>query len=91
MKTVRHNPKGASVVSGKKDSHVEKLNFLLSHELRASLRAIEGFSQVILDDHVADLPKDVRDYLSIICNEARKGAALIEEALSFSRNNKTSP
>ena len=57
----------------------------MSHDLRAPLRALDGFSQAVIEDHASLLPESGRRYLGIIRETAQKMGQLIDDLLAFSR------
>lgn len=67
----------------KKD--LEDFNYSVSHDLRAPLRHITGYAQIILEDFGSKLEPQCRQYFESIQNDARKMAAQIEELLKLSR------
>ncbi len=64
---------------------LEAFAYSVSHDLRAPLRAVEGFSQALLEDHLEALDEQGRDYLERISGEARRMAQLIQDLLALSR------
>jgi len=64
---------------------MEAFTYSVSHDLRAPLRAINGFSRVILEDHGAELPEDARRYFDLMCRSAQQMGQLINDLLTFSR------
>jgi signal transduction histidine kinase len=65
---------------------LETFSYSVSHDLRAPLRAMSGFSGALIQDFGADLPDKAKDYLRIIDDASRRMAALIEGILTLSRN-----
>lgn len=64
---------------------LEAFNASVSHDLRAPLRPIEGFSELLLEEYGAQLSSEGRDYLERIRLAARRMNALIVDLLKFSR------
>lgn len=64
---------------------LESFTYSVSHDLRAPLRAIDGFSHALMEDHFEQLPKQAQHYLSRISRNAQQMGLLIEELLTFSR------
>ena len=73
----------AELVTANKD--LEAFGYSVSHDLRAPLRAIDGFSRVLLDGHSAALTAQGRHYLQRISTGAQRMGVLIDELLRFSR------
>ena len=67
------------------DAEVEGLCFSLSHDLRGPLRAIDGFSQLVLTDPQAALTGEHRDALARIRKAAKRMDVLIDGILALSR------
>jgi len=67
---------------------LEAFSYSVSHDLRTPLRAIDGFSQVVLNQFGPQLPEDGRRYLQIIRAGAQKMGALIDDLLTFARLNR---
>ena len=64
---------------------LEAFCYSVSHDLRAPLRAIDGFSQALVEDHGAGVPEGGRRYLSRIQASAKRMGQLIEDLLNLSR------
>jgi len=64
---------------------LESFSYSVSHDLRAPLRSIDGFSQALLEDCLASLPEDGREYLRRIRGASQKMGQLIDDILSLSR------
>jgi light-regulated signal transduction histidine kinase (bacteriophytochrome) len=67
---------------------LEAFSYSVSHDLRTPLRAVDGYSQVVLDKFGPQLPDDGRRYLQTIRAGAQKMGALIDDLLTFARLNR---
>lgn len=66
----------------------ESFAYAISHDLRAPLRSVNGFAQILADDYGEQLDRQARDYLDRIRNSALKMAELIDDLLTLSRVNR---
>ena len=64
---------------------LEAFCYSVSHDLRAPLRAIDGFSQALLEDFPKDVPEEAQRYLSRIRTSTLRMGQLIEDLLNLSR------
>ena len=64
---------------------LESFNYSVSHDLRAPLRAIDGFSEAILEDYADQLPDQARRYLDRVRAGAQRMGKLIDDLLQLSR------
>ena len=67
---------------------LEAFSYSVSHDLRAPLRAIDGFSQAVLEDYGPQLPDEGRRQLQTIRYSAQRMGALIDDLLTFARLNR---
>ncbi len=67
------------------NDELEAFAYSVSHDLRAPLRAVDGFSQVLLDTYRDQLDEQGRDYLSRVRAGARRMGTMIDELLELSR------
>lgn len=65
--------------------HLESYSYSVSHDLRAPLRAIRGYAQVIMEDFGPQLSADARGYLDRIMTSCNRMDALIQDILSYSK------
>jgi len=66
-------------------AELEAFNYSVSHDLRAPLRPLDGFSQALLDDYSDRLDDKGVDYLKRIRAAAQRMGMLIEDLLELSR------
>jgi len=64
---------------------LEAFSYSVSHDLRAPLRAVDGFSQAVIEDFGPQLPEEGRRQLQTIRQAAQRMGALIDDLLTFSR------
>jgi len=64
---------------------LESFSYSVSHDLRAPLRAIDGFSRILQSDFAQDWPAEATNLLGYIRSSARHMDRLIEDLLNFSR------
>jgi light-regulated signal transduction histidine kinase (bacteriophytochrome) len=64
---------------------LEAFSYSVSHDLRAPLRAISGFSKIVLEDHSAGMDPDGLRYLKQVETSAQQMGQLIDDLLTFSR------
>jgi light-regulated signal transduction histidine kinase (bacteriophytochrome) len=67
------------------NKELETFAYSVSHDLRAPLRGIDGFSQVLLDDYAPKLDEEGRHYLQRIRTAAQRMGHLIDDMLNLSR------
>lgn len=71
------------------NKELESFSYSVSHDLRAPLRSIDGFSQALLEDYGQTLPPTGRNYLERVRAAAQRMAVLIDDLLALSRVTRT--
>lgn len=67
------------------NNELEAFSYSVSHDLRAPLRAMDGFSRILLSEYADRLDEKGRDRLERIRAAAQRMAALIDDLLTLSR------
>jgi PAS domain S-box-containing protein len=78
------------IESGLKKAHeeLESFAYSVSHDLRAPLRGIDGWSLALLEDYKDKLGKQGREYIDLVRSETQIMGRLIDDLLMFSRQNR---
>ncbi|AFZ60621.1 AAA family ATPase [Anabaena cylindrica FACHB-243] len=64
---------------------LESFSYSISHDLRAPLRAIDGFSRMIQEDYGEQLDAEGNRYLKVVRDNAKRMGQLIDDLLNLSR------
>lgn len=67
------------------NKELEAFSYSVSHDLRAPLRAIDGFSKALLEDYGPELDQTAHDYLKRVRAASQKMGILISSLLQLSR------
>jgi signal transduction histidine kinase len=67
------------------NKELEGFSYSVSHDLRAPLRAIVGFSRMLQEDHAGQIDQEAHRKLGVIQSEAQRMGVLIDDLLAFSR------
>ena len=67
------------------NKELESFTYSVSHDLRAPLRAVNGYSRILLEEHTQDLNEEVSRLLNIISSNGKQMGELIDNLLSLSK------
>ena len=67
------------------NKELEAFSYSVSHDLRAPLRSVDGFSKAILEDYADKLDEQGKDYLQRVRAASQRMAQLIDDLLNLSR------
>lgn len=68
---------------------LENFSYSVSHDLRAPLRAIDGFAGILREEYADKLDKEGLRLFKVVSDNAQKMAQLIDDILAFSRAGRT--
>ena len=80
---LRVNERTADLVATNKE--LEAFSYSVSHDLRSPLRAVDGFSQMVLANYASKLDDEGRRMLGVIRSESQRMGRLVDDLLAFFR------
>jgi signal transduction histidine kinase len=66
-------------------AELEAFSYSIAHDMRAPLRAMNSYAQIVQEDYSQILPEEGRDFLDRIASSARRLDTLITDVLNYSR------
>jgi two-component system NtrC family sensor kinase len=69
----------------RKNQELEAFSYSVSHDLRAPLRSIGAYSQLLLEEHAGELDPEGQDFLRQISKSTRRMGEIIQDLLSLAR------
>ncbi len=67
------------------NKELEAFSYSISHDLRAPLRRINGFAQILLEDFSVQLPTEAQGHLNLITSNTGNMGRMIDDLLNLSR------
>src|SRR5437879_7948641 len=67
------------------NNELESFSYSVAHDLRAPLRAMDGFSRLVVEDFAPLLPDEAQRYLHLVREHAQQMGHLIDDLLTFAR------
>ena len=64
---------------------LEAFSYSIAHDMRAPLRSMQGFAEILNNEHAEGLDSEAKDYLERIAKAARRMDALILDILNYSK------
>ncbi len=64
---------------------LEAFTYSVSHDLRAPIRAIEGFSRALVEDHEKVLDDEGKNFLKLVCQNAQRMDKMVSDFLRLSQ------
>ncbi|MGQ0523597.1 MAG: sensor histidine kinase, partial [Betaproteobacteria bacterium] len=87
-KELQHSQEELQLLNTKLEAanqELESFSYSVSHDLRAPLRHVDGYIQMLVEDTASTLSSEARRHLNVITDASRQMGELIDNLLEFSR------
>ena len=85
LERVRGQAAELEVKVRERTAELESFSYSVSHDLRAPLRAIDGYARMLEEDYAGRLDEEARRLLGVVRSNAIRMGQLIDDLLAFSR------
>lgn len=88
LESIQHHAQELELRIAERDqtnAELEAFSYSVSHDLRAPIRAIEGFIDIVLTDFGEQLPAEVLEHLQQVTRAAGRMNRLVQDLLNYSR------
>ncbi len=83
--TLEHRVRERTIELETANKEIESFSYSVSHDLRAPLRAINGYSRILMDEHEVKFDEETMRLLQMIQSNGKRMGVLIDDLLAFSR------
>ena len=83
-KRAEHEIQQHSVALEAANKELDAFSYSVAHDLRAPLRAIDGFSRILLEEHAPTLTPEAQHCLNVVRRNSQRMGLLIDDLLAFS-------
>ncbi len=68
------------------DKYMEKFVYSIAHDLRAPIRHLQGYSQLIIDNHLEVIPNEVQQYLGYLQQSGNRLGQMVDELINYAKD-----
>lgn len=68
------------------DKYMEKFVYSIAHDLRAPIRHLQGYSQLIIENHLESIPEEVQQYVGYLQQSGNRLGKMIDELINYAKD-----